>query len=363
MDDNGNGTTHRDHYAEVTERIIALLEAGTSPWRRPWDPDKAGMTGPVNAVTGRRYRGVNVLLLGSSPRAWESEDPRWCSYEQARRNGWQVRAGQHGTAVYFFKRVETDAPEDGPQREGTQGRAYSVLRRYTVFNASQIEGIPAYMPPSVEDAPWREPEAVRKILDASGVVIRVGGDRAFYSPQTDHIQMPVAAAFTSPEAWSATALHELGHATSHPSRLDRDLGAGIRDRAREEMRAEIASAMMAGELGISSDLEQHSVYVESWLDALRRDKREVFRAAGDAQRIADWCLDLLPEFRLARQLEEAPAVSADMPTPTEPAAVEGYDSIGEALPDYVRDIVMPGGGVPADVADGGAPAYVPGRRI
>ena len=359
MDDKRKNTAPRDHYADVTNKIIAMLEAGTPPWRRPWDPSKAKFGGPVNGATGHRYRGINVLLLSCSPRAWETGDPRWCSYEQARQKGWQVRGGERGTQVYFFKRVEIDDADARPGPDGeTPSRTVPVLRSYTIFHASQMDNIPAYVTPTVEEAPWREPESVRTILAASGVAMRVGGERAFYSPSTDHIQIPVAQAFRSPEAWATTALHELGHASGHPSRLNRDLANrfGSQGYAREELRADLASAMMAAELGIDGELEQHASYLADWLEVLRSDKKEIFRAAGDAQRIADFCLDLHPAYRLARQLEETPAVSADLPKHSEPAPEDDFDGAAEALPDYVGEAIGDGK-VPDVTSDFGAPTY------
>lgn len=363
MDDKRKNTAPRDHYADVTSKIIAMLEAGMPPWRRPWDPAKAAMGGPINGASGHRYRGVNVMLLSCSPRAWESADPRWCSYEQARQKGWQVRGGERGTPVYFFKRVEVGDPDaqPGPDAEAVT-KTVPVLRSYTIFHASQIDGIPAYVAPAVEDAPWREPDSVRTVLANSGVTVRVGGDRAFYSPTTDHIQIPVAQAFRSPESWAATALHELGHATGHPSRLARDLANrfGSQGYAREELRADLASAMVAAELGIDGELEQHASYLSDWLEVLRSDKREIFRAAGDAQRIADWCLDHHPAYRMARELEAAPPVSADR---SPPVAVAYFDRAEEALPDYVRKAVVDGRSADVPVADAGAPAYEPTWRM
>ena len=139
----------RDHYQEVTDRIIAALEAGTPPWRRPWDPDKAGGPAmPRNAATGQRYRGINVLTLGMSGLAFSSGDPRWATYKQAEDCGWQVRRGERGTTGYFFKRLELrddSRPEDGEDAM----RRIPLLRAFTLFHASQIDGIPAYVPPTV----------------------------------------------------------------------------------------------------------------------------------------------------------------------------------------------------------------------
>src|ERR1700733_1391372 len=110
----------RDHYQEVTDRIIAALEAGTPPWRRPWDPDKAGGPAmPRNAATGQRYRGINVLTLGMSALAFSSGDPRWATYKQSEDRGWQVRKGERGTTGFFFKKLELrDARTDGSGPEG-----------------------------------------------------------------------------------------------------------------------------------------------------------------------------------------------------------------------------------------------------
>lgn len=138
----------RDHYQDVTDRIVAALEKGAVPWRRPWDPDKAaGPLSPINAATGRRYRGINVLLLGMSQFSFASGDPRFCSYKQAKDRGWQVRAGERGATVFFYKQLsveDRDAPADAEERT----RRIPLLRAYTVFNASQIDGIPAFVPPT-----------------------------------------------------------------------------------------------------------------------------------------------------------------------------------------------------------------------
>ena len=132
--------TPRDHYQEVTDRIIAALEAGTPPWRRPWDPDKAGGPAmPRNAVTGQRYRGINVLTLGMSALAFESGDPRWATYKQAEDRGWQVRKGERGTTGYFFKRLELRG-DSRPEDDEDAVKRIPLLRAFGLFHASQIDG-------------------------------------------------------------------------------------------------------------------------------------------------------------------------------------------------------------------------------
>ena len=299
----GGKTGHapRDHYQEVTDRIIAALEAGTPPWRKPWDPDKAGGPAmPRNAATGHRYRGINVLTLGTSSMAFASGDPRWATYKQAEERGWQVRRGERGTTGYFFKRLEL---RDDTKPEGDEDavKRIPLLRAFVVFHASQIDGIPDYVPPTIEEAPWRAPEAAGIILANSGAVMRIGGDRAFYSPSTDHIQLPPQSAFATAEGFCGTLIHEMGHWTGALSRLNRDLrnGFGSHDYAREELRAEIGQMMVCGELGIvvsDSDFANNAAYVASWLEKLRSDRKEIFRAAADAQRIADYLLGFHPDY-------------------------------------------------------------------
>jgi antirestriction protein ArdC len=299
----GDRSNHapRDHYQEVTDRIIAALEAGTPPWRRPWDPDKAGGPAmPRNAVTGRNYRGINVLTLGMSVLAFESGDPRWATYKQAEERGWQVRKGERGTTGYFFKRLEL-RDDTKPEDDEDSVRRIPLLRAFTLFHASQIEGIAAYVPPTIEEAPWRAPEAAEIILANSGAVVRYGGERAFYSPTTDHIQMPPHAAFATAEGFCSTLVHELGHWTGAPTRLNRDLRNrfGSHDYAREELRAEIGKVMTCSELGIAvsdSDFANNAAYIASWLERLRSDRKEIFRAAADAQRIADYLLAFHPDY-------------------------------------------------------------------
>jgi len=217
-------------------------------------------------------------------RAFESADPRWMTYQQAHEKNWQVRKGERSTTIFFTKPLEVDDEETEDAK-----RTIRLLKHYAVFHASQIDGIPAYKVPSVEEAPWARPEAADIIMKNSGAVIRIGGDRAFYSPSTDHIQFPPESAFRGQAEYTTTELHELGHWTGHPSRLNRPLQNrfGSAANAMEELRAEMASAFVASMLSIPTDVPQHASYISSWIKALKNDKREIFRAAADAQRIAD----------------------------------------------------------------------------
>jgi antirestriction protein ArdC len=310
----------RDHYQEITDKIVAALEAGTPPWKKPWDPEKTGgPQAPMNPTTGKRYRGVNTLILGMDPRSFASGDPRWMTFNQAKDKGWMVKKGERATTIFFYKKLEV---ADADAKDGK--REIPVLKAYAVFHASQIDNIPAYKAPDVSASPWRRPEAANVILTNSGAAVRIGGERAYYSPGTDHIQLPPDAAFERPEDWSATALHELGHWSGHKSRLDRDLtgrfGSGAY--AQEELRAELSSVFVGAELGIPSDIPHHASYVQSWLKALKEDKREIFRAASDAQKIADYELAFHPDFKAADAVEakDEVEVEPEAPAPYTPAA-------------------------------------------
>jgi antirestriction protein ArdC len=271
---------------------------------------------PHNATTGVRYRGMNVIMLGMSPLAFASGDPRWATYKQAADRGWQVRKGSHGTPGFFYKRIEVE-DRDGTSADGR--KVLPLLRAFTLFHASQIDGIPPYVPPSLEQTPWREPEATEIIARNSGAVIRTGGDHAFYSPGTDHVQLPPTFAFRSPAAFASVKLHELAHWSGSKSRLNRDLSGrfGSQSYAREELRAELAQVMLCAELDIKDcDFTNGAAYIAEWVRTLRDEKREVFRAASDAQRIADYLLAFHPAYRDPAR-PAAPAVGEEQETTSE----------------------------------------------
>jgi antirestriction protein ArdC len=287
-------TERRDHYQELTDKIVAALGAGVAPWRRPWDPNACGgSTTPVNAVTGHRYRGVNLFVLGMSPLAIMSGDPRWCSYRQAAARGWQVRKGEKATPVYFYKPIEV---EDSAADNG-ETRRIPMLRVFSVFHASQIDGVPPRLPAPTKTVPERIQD-VEVILKASGVPVRIGGDRAFYSPALDVIQMPPDEAFLGPEQRAVVVLHELAHASGHFSRLNRELSGSFGSAlyAKEELRAELTSVAVGSMIGLSCDIPNHASYLQSWIAVLKQDRREIFRAAAEAQRMADYILGFHPHY-------------------------------------------------------------------
>ncbi len=299
-----NRTTPRDHYAEITTKIVAALEAGTPPWRCGWDRDKAAApTLPRNAITAAAYRGINVLTLGMSMLLLGSNDPRWVTYKQAASQGWQVRKGEHGTTGIFYKRITIEDQTEGGEDE----RTIPMLKAFTLFHASQVDGIPEYEAPDLETVPWRTPDAVETIMRNTGATIRIGGPKAFYSPSTDHIQMPPPGAFRSAESWSSVLLHEASHWTGHETRMKRNFSGqfGTPSYAQEELRAEMAQMILCAELGIADcEFTNGTAYLAHWLKSLKNDKKEIFRAAAEAQRIADYLLRFHPAYAASLQSTE-----------------------------------------------------------
>jgi len=276
----------KDIYQDVTNQIINALENGTAPWRKSWACNGAGDPLRHNGVP---YKGINWLLLQLSP--WGAA--HWLTYKQAQAEGGQVRKGEKGSPVVFFKKITV---EDKSTGEDVQ---IPMLRHYTVFNAEQIDGLPEkYYPRPIERNPDDTCAATEKLIAETGAEMRHGGDSAYYSPGQDFVQMPHFAAFDSAVAYYGTALHELTHWTGHEKRLDRNIknAFGSKDYAREELVAEIGAAMLCSALGLENTVrEDHSSYIDGWLKVLREDKRAIFKAAAMAQRAADYLSGNLAE--------------------------------------------------------------------
>lgn len=280
----------------VAEKLIEQLKAGTAPWQRPWEPGEPNAYLPMNPTTGKRYKGINAIHLMAQGRS----DGRWMTYKQAAAVGAQVRKGEKGTPVQYWKFSEEQNKVDESGRPVLNAKGEPVKETVqlerprvffaTVFNAEQIDGLP---PIQKKEQTWSAVERAEHILKASGASItHAPGDRAFYRPATDSVHLPDRGQFPTADNYYATALHELGHWTGHPSRLDRDLAHpfGSEGYAKEELRAEIASMIVGDELGIGHDPGQHAAYVGSWIKALQDEPLEVFRAAADAEKIHDYVL-------------------------------------------------------------------------
>jgi len=280
-------------YDEVTARIVAELEAGRIPWVQPWSAAAcAGPSLPRNALTGRNYSGVNVLLLWGAVIANGYPSQSWLTFRQAQEAGGSVIKGERGQTVVYADRFIPEAEKAKAAASGEDAKAVPFLKRFTVFNIAQCEGLRPGL--ALDPAPLPEREIVpvaEEVIAASGVDFRIGGSRAFYVPSADFVAVPPQPAFFEQINYYRTCLHELTHATGSPKRLNRDLtnGFGTKGYAREELVAELGSAFLCAALGIVPTV-RHADYIASWLEVLREDNRAIFRAAGQASKAADWLL-------------------------------------------------------------------------
>ena len=287
---------------ELTDKIIQALENGTAPWIRPWDenPTMTGM--PYNALSERPYHGGNSLWLQCQP----YQDPRWCTYKQAQEQGWQVMKGEQASAVEYWQWEEDKKDSAGNivKVKLEQPRVFYAQ----VFNVEQMQNVPALV--AFQGHAWQPEEAAERILvHANPELFHDQQNEAFYSPSSDVIHLPPRAHFPSAKQYYATALHELGHWTGHSSRLDRDLANhfGSQEYAREELRAELSSFFMASRIGIPHDSSQHASYIQSWIQLLRDDHNEIFRAAKDAEQITEYVLQFQHEKTHLVEIEHSSA--------------------------------------------------------
>lgn len=268
--------------------LIGLLEAGTAPWRREWDPHCGGHH--VNLRSGRRYRGSNPILLTMGMHLRRSALPYWCGWGEARALGLTPREGSKAITVLRPQRHRRDSqdPDDA---------VWVSYRPVPVFNAADLVGdaLPALL--AQRTAKARElrrsdPERLTRaeaVLAAWPVPVCHGSDRACYLPGADRIVLPVRCSFHSAAAYYATWAHEAVHSTGHPSRLGRDLSGGpsSASTAREELVAELGSVLLGDRLEIGSDLANHASYLASWISLLQESPRLLLQVLAEARRAAD----------------------------------------------------------------------------
>jgi antirestriction protein ArdC len=319
----GGDAPRIDVKSEVALTLIAAMEAGETPWQKPW---AAQSLRPVNATTGNGYRGVNRLLLALSGRLDRNgrADPRFATYQQAQANGWQVRRGEKGIPIVKVVEVARgggDAPEaggsnvSGGSRGGSDGAASAgsgsaeqgeerkafALRRYVVFNAQQMDGVPELEAPAEKpfDPVARAEAVIQALKEKTGLLVVHGGDQACYVPSLDEIRLPTKKSFASVYDYYATAMHEGAHSTLHKKRMDRQEAIakrwGDQAYAVEELRAEICSAILAAEAGVpmgQAHIQNHAAYLQHWLSVVAADPMAIFSAAKDAELMAEYMLGL-----------------------------------------------------------------------
>lgn len=307
-------------HEEFAGRIVRMLEEGTAPWQKPWTP--AENLAPRNPLSGTVYKGVNRLHLAVSG----YEDPRWMTLKQANEAGYRIKAGSRSTPVVYYqfsqerdkldKNGQPVLDADGKQVRETVPLERPVMRMAHVFNAEQVEGFPALEKKDLDFA-WNPQEKAERVLSNSGAVIRYDQtDRAFYRPRTDEIHLPPQNSFDTADKYYATALHELGHWTGHPDRMNREFGPfGSGTYAKEELRAEISSWMVGQDIGAGHDPGQHAAYVKSWIQALKDDPLEIMRACRDAEHIRDYVLGLeMQKEKTVKQEVERGLKTGDRPS-------------------------------------------------
>ena len=288
----------------ITNRIVAMLEAGTVPWHKPWANRQTGADAfPCNAITKRRYRGINVFILASQ--AYGS--PYWLTYREALALGGHVKAGEHGTPIVFWKWLSREIEKpDGSIDE----HHFPMLRYYTVFNAEQTEGcrLPAEAKPEGDGAPFNPIEACETIYanmpsrprlehGATTAITRGHRFEAYYTVGTDTVVMPRREAFDSPEFYYSVLFHELTHSTGAVHRLNRPtlkqaVKFGDTNYSKEEIVAEMGASFLAGHAGIEQvTLTNNAAYLASWIRALKGDAKLVIVAAAAAQKASDYILN------------------------------------------------------------------------
>jgi antirestriction protein ArdC len=278
-------------YSRITDRIVAALERGVRPWVQPWSSKHTA--GPVSRPlrhNGTPYAGINIVALWCTAVERGYVAPIWMTFRQALELDAHVRKGETGTLVVYASSFKVD--EGAPDDENTE-REVHYLNGYTVFNVEQIDGLPAQYTTQIHTQPNQSARISRVEAFARGshATVRHGGNRAFYDPQADAIQMPPFDAFRDAERYYATLLHEMTHWSGSRTRLARDLGNrfGTEAYAAEELIAELGAAFLCADLGVTLEpREDHASYIAVWLKVLRDNQRAIFTAASHAQRAAEF---------------------------------------------------------------------------
>jgi antirestriction protein ArdC len=279
-------------YEQITDRIIAMLEKGTVPWRKPWNV-QTGL--PRNLVTKKAYRGINTFLL----HAMSYESAYWLTFRQAQQLGGTVRKGEKACPVVFWKQLEVEDKKTGEVEK------IPLLRFFYVFNVSQCDGLKNIPAPVESHATVSTTAEEIVAMMPKRPEIKHGLAKAFYSPGADIVAMPDRARFETEAGYFATLFHELTHATGAKSRLNRptlteSAGFGSNPYCKEELIAEMGAAFLCGQAGIENTMENSAAYLQNWLEQLQNDKKLIVQAAAQAQKAADFILGTKFEDVVAR---------------------------------------------------------------
>lgn len=277
-------------YDIITDKILAKLESGVAPWHKSWSVQT-----PINFLTGKEYRGINTFLLAGF------EDPRFLTFNQIKTLKGTIKKGAKSEIVVFWSKVENknqNAENINEDEEEMINSKKFILRYYNVFNAQDIEGI---------DFPILETNNNNTIENAQNLAgtylknlssFKHGGDKAYYAPATDHIQMPALNSFDSSEEYYSVLFHEIAHSTGHETRLNRkgitELSSfGSHSYSFEELVAEMTSAFICSSVGIENTIDNSAAYIQGWSKALKENKKMILIAASQAQKAADYISEIL----------------------------------------------------------------------
>jgi antirestriction protein ArdC len=281
-----------DVHQLVTDRIIAMLEAGAGDFRMPWHKSSSPLHIPINALTGKRYRGINVVSLWCTAEERGYTSNEWGTYKQWQEKKAQVRGGEKAALVMFFKEYHVEPSGETSDDDGRR----VVAKASWAFNAAQVEGYEAPKLPEQTRGPIERIAAADAFARGTGAIVRHGGDRAFYSPGQDFVQMPDERLFLGDEgnrkeAYYSTLLHELTHWSGAEKRLAREFGKRFGDKSYsfEELVAELGAAFLCASLGITNEPRRdHAQYLAHWLAILKEDKKAITHAAAKASAAADY---------------------------------------------------------------------------
>lgn len=278
-----------DVYQKVTDRVIEAMESGNMPWQKGWDNCGAEMQMPLRH-NGQMYRGINVILLWFEAMAHGYKSPYWMTFKQAKEYGACVRKGEKGTQICYFNIIEKENPEKEEKDK------IPFLRSFTVFNADQIDGLPEkFAPVAIEpvDNGTQADSALESFFANTGARILTEGNQPAYYPAFDYIKMPAIAQFKTSAEYYGTLAHEIVHWTGHNSRLDRgNFGKDKETYAFEELIAELGNLYVCSQIDVIPNFDNSAAYLNSWLKALRNDKKYIFKAATQAQKAADLIMEL-----------------------------------------------------------------------
>lgn len=310
MQQSNNGISNykpsRDVYTEITNHIVEAIEKGADSFQMPWHRDGFETELPCNAKTKNEYSGINILSLWVAEMKHGYGTNLWGTYKQWKSLDAQVRKGEKGNPIVFYKEFEREAAGNPDETE-----KYRVARASWVFNADQVDGFSAPKPETPDLV--EIVEAVEQAVKATNADIRHGGSKAFFTPSQDYIQMPDRERFagtetSSPtEAYYSTLLHELTHWSGHEKRLDRDMSKRFEGKgyAMEELVAELGASYLCSSLDVSNiPRPDHAAYIAHWLEVMKEDKKAVFTAASNASKATDYVLGF--------QGAESDPVSLDM---------------------------------------------------